>query len=416
MPTTTTFAFSDTSTFEQNIATFSAELIRLDAIAGPVLRDALPLLANGVQDKDTLLDVLDTALSTPPVAQAQLGQGQPPGAPPATPPHATIHWFLEGLEIEGFRGINNEGAPLALKFKPECVSSISAPNGVGKSSIYDALSFALRGKIDKLDRLLQAERGQDYYLNRFHPAGVGTVKLVLRPDNGGPAATLTITRNMAGQRSVTGHANAEALLAELNREFVLLDGQTFQSFMDETALNRGRSFSGLLGLARYSALRQQLQQLCHTRSFNTHFDTSAQTTKKATADRAIAAARTAIATDYEVLVQEQLSPQTASGDAQARCHAALKGIPTLSAHCDGRSFMQISGDDCHAAVNVAEGEPTRNVLPPSFKRKHAGRQRIRKRRRVTTSKRYLAAPKRAKQPLPQPPVNRFSDCTKSAMR
>jgi hypothetical protein len=207
MPTTTTFAFSDTSTFEQNIATFSAELIRLDAIAGPVLRDALPLLANGVQDKDTLLDVLDTALSTPPVAQAQLGQGQPPGAPPATPPHATIHWFLEGLEIEGFRGINNEGAPLALKFKPECVSSISAPNGVGKSSIYDALSFALRGKIDKLDRLLQAERGQDYYLNRFHPAGVGTVKLVLRPDNGGPAATLTITRNMAGQRSVTGHVS-----------------------------------------------------------------------------------------------------------------------------------------------------------------------------------------------------------------
>jgi hypothetical protein len=128
---------------------------------------------------------------------------------------------------------------------------------------------------------------------------------------------------------VTGHPNAEALLAELNREFVLLDGQTFQSFMDETAINRGRSFSGLLGLARYSALRQQLQQLCQTRSFNSHFDTSAQTAKKASADRAINAARTAIATDYEVLVQGKIGSQTTSADAQARCHASLKAIPTL---------------------------------------------------------------------------------------
>jgi hypothetical protein len=145
------------------------------------------------------------------------------------------------------------------------VSSISAPNGVGKSSIYDALNFALRGKIDKLDRLLQAERAQDYYLNRFHPAGVGTVKLNLRPDNGGAAVTLIVTRNAAGQRTLTGHNDAETLLAELNREFVLLDGQTFQSFMYETALNRGHSFSGLLGLHRYSTLRQQLQQLSQTR-------------------------------------------------------------------------------------------------------------------------------------------------------
>jgi flagellin-like hook-associated protein FlgL len=154
---------------------------------------------------------------------------------------------------------------------------------------------------------------------------------------------------------VTGHPNAEALLAELNREFVLLDGQTFQSFMDETALNRGRSFSGLLGLARYSALRQQLQQLCQTRSFNSHFDTSAQAAKKAGADRAINTARTAIAADYEVLVQEKIAPLATSVEAQARCQAALNAIPTLSSHCDRRTFMQISGDDCHAAVNAAEG-------------------------------------------------------------
>ena len=36
-------------------------------------------------------------------------------------------WFLQSIEIEGFRGINNEGDPLTLRFKDDCVSSISAP-------------------------------------------------------------------------------------------------------------------------------------------------------------------------------------------------------------------------------------------------------------------------------------------------
>jgi hypothetical protein len=365
MPTIVPFAFSDTSTFDQNITDFSAELAKLDAVAGPILAGALPALSNGEQDKGDLLDALEAALSTPLATTAPSavpGQPATPPPSPATTASAPIQWFLEGLEVEGFRGINNEGAPLALKFKPNCVSSITAPNGVGKSSIYDALSFALRGKIDKLDRLLQAERPQDYYLNRFHSAGLGTVKLTLRPDNGGAAVTITVARNAAGQRGVSGHPDAEALLAELNREFVLLDGQTFQSFMDETALNRGRSFSGLLGLARYSTLRQQLQQLSHTRSFNSHFDTSAQATKKVAADRSIVAARKAIETDYEALVLEKIAPQALAADSQARCHAALTAIPTLSPHCDGRTFMQISGADCHAAVNAAEGGPDKARL------------------------------------------------------
>jgi hypothetical protein len=62
MPNTAQFAFSDTSTFDQNIADFSAELARLDAVAGPVLRGALSALANGEQDRGALLDALDAAL------------------------------------------------------------------------------------------------------------------------------------------------------------------------------------------------------------------------------------------------------------------------------------------------------------------------------------------------------------------
>lgn len=38
-------------------------------------------------------------------------------------------YFLSSLNIEGFRGINNDGDPLVLKFKTDAVNSIHAPNG-----------------------------------------------------------------------------------------------------------------------------------------------------------------------------------------------------------------------------------------------------------------------------------------------
>ncbi|MCK1380074.1 AAA family ATPase, partial [Bradyrhizobium sp. 24] len=82
-------------------------------------------------------------------------------------------WYLQRVSIEGFRGINNEGAPLVLKLKPDCVNSISAPNGVGKTSIFDAIVYAITGRIPKLEDLPAAEKGPSYYLNRFHSGGVG---------------------------------------------------------------------------------------------------------------------------------------------------------------------------------------------------------------------------------------------------
>ena len=184
-------------------------------------------------------------------------------------------WFLRSITIEGFRGINNEGDPLVLNFKENCVTSVSAPNGVGRISIFDALSFAIRGGIPKLDDLPASEGGGDYYVNRFHNAGVGRVSLTLMPDGGGTAQTITVTRLADGTRTVAGPANAESLLADLNREFVLLDHDTFQSFISERDLERGRSFAGLLGLKQYSDVRQQLQALANTRAFNGHFGTSA---------------------------------------------------------------------------------------------------------------------------------------------
>jgi hypothetical protein len=358
--------FIDTATFEQNIAAYSSELSKIDATLAPVLATALPALADETHEKSKLLDDLFAGLGT--LHRNTVGTLQTnsvttttSSAPSAAP---AVRWFLEGIEIEGFRGINNEGSPLALKFKPECVSSISAPNGVGKSSIFDALSFALRGKVAKLDRLLQAERPQDYYLNKFHAGGIGTVKLLLRPDNGGNLVPITVTRNAAGSRNVVGPRgiDAQALLDDLDREFVLLDAHTFQSFIDDKALDRGRAFSGLLGLARYSMLRQQLQALCNTRSFNAHFDTAGHAARKAAADRNRGAARAAITTDYLGLVKDPIAVEAPVAESQQRCQAALHSFPVLVDHCFDRPFMEVDIDACLGAIRIAEGGPKRERL------------------------------------------------------
>ena len=41
-------------------------------------------------------------------------------------------YFLASAAIEGFRGINNDGDPLVLKFKHDAVNSVHAP-GDGES-------------------------------------------------------------------------------------------------------------------------------------------------------------------------------------------------------------------------------------------------------------------------------------------
>jgi DNA repair exonuclease SbcCD ATPase subunit len=119
-------------------------------------------------------------------------------------------WLLDSVEIEGFRGINNEGDPLVLQFAHEAVNSVSAPNGVGKSSIFDALTFALRKALPKLDDLPATENGGEYYLNRFHSKDFGTIRLTICPVGGGAPVPITVTRDASGVRTASAPAGIDA--------------------------------------------------------------------------------------------------------------------------------------------------------------------------------------------------------------
>jgi DNA repair exonuclease SbcCD ATPase subunit len=271
-------------------------------------------------------------------------------------------WFLQSIEIEGFRGINNEGDPLTLRFKDDCVSSISAPNGVGKSSIFDAISFAMRGGIPKLDHLPASENSEDYYVNRFHSLGVGSVVITLAPVGGGTPISITARKEADGSRTVSGPPNTNALLEQLNREFVLLDYNSFRSFIDDKDLDRGRSFAGLLGLKQYSDARQQLQGVANTRAYNGHCGTSEFEQDKRIADEDVRRHERASRLAFEALTTEQLSDYPTREDAKNAAHAALEQVPLLKSHCTGKSFEGIELDGCIAIIKQAEGGEDRARL------------------------------------------------------
>ena len=127
-------------------------------------------------------------------------------------------YFLSRLQIEGFRGINNEGQPLDLKLDVDAVNSVFGPNGHGKSSIFEALLYAIYGTVPKLDDLPASERAGAYYSNRFHSSGTSTIILTLAPDDGSPHAQIRIVRDKSGVRSVdspSGHLDPDKLLRDL---------------------------------------------------------------------------------------------------------------------------------------------------------------------------------------------------------
>tara|TARA_R110001599_G_scaffold261569_1_gene461984 strand:- start:2497 stop:4968 length:2472 start_codon:yes stop_codon:yes gene_type:complete len=273
-------------------------------------------------------------------------------------------WFLKQIDIEGFRGINNEGSPLAIKLKPDKVNSISAPNGVGKTSIFDAILYCLTGQIQKLEELPAAEKGTSYYLNRFHSGNTGKIDLTLQPENGDPPVLVSITRDNNGTRTVTAPAgvDGEGILTELNREFVLLDGKTFQQFIDLKPLDRGRSFAGLLGLRRYSSLRRGLVEISNTRAFNNHFAITAKAQAISIAKNAAQRASVNITEAYKSLVGDDLDLAMSETDLLTNAHSALNGIHLLKPICDGKTFEEIDPSECVNAAKSAEGGEAREKL------------------------------------------------------
>jgi hypothetical protein len=262
-------------------------------------------------------------------------------------------YFLTKLAIEGFRGINNEGDPLTLTFRRDAVNSVFAVNGLGKSSIFEALSYAIRGRIPKLDVLPAADEPQAYYVNRFHSGQKAAIRLTLEPDDGDPAVEIVVERSANGLRTVTSpssHPDPESLLRTLDGTATLLDHQTFDSFVDDTPLKRGRAFSALVGLGRLSEYRQALEMLSNAKTLKSDFSLDTLDAQRASSNQQADAAQRRIQKAYAGLIGVA-PPQPLDGPTIATAaHTALLGIPLAVPFVIGKTFGDVKFAEIQTAI------------------------------------------------------------------
>ncbi|MFN4274610.1 MAG: AAA family ATPase [Aliihoeflea sp.] len=274
-------------------------------------------------------------------------------------------YFLASAAIEGFRGINNDGDPLMLKFKHDAVNSVHAPNGVGKSSIFEALHFALHGTVPRLEGMQDAEQGASYIVNKFHPAQQATVALVFKSDDGTPDVSITVTRTAAGGRVVTspsGHADPDSFLADLCEDFVLVDYPRFASLVDCSALERGRSFASLVGMSRYSQLRQALDGAKNTRNINSDLGLSTLDTEVTAENRALGAVEQRILAAYQEVTGAVGGQMADTAALKAQVTAGLAGIALFTPLLADVSVMDLDFDAAERIVDQEEGGAARKTL------------------------------------------------------
>lgn len=274
-------------------------------------------------------------------------------------------YFLGSLSIEGFRGINNDGDPLVLKFKSDAVNSVHAPNGVGKSSIFEAVCFAIHGIVPRLKALQEAEQGDTYIVNRFHPGQQATVDLIFASDDGSPDVAIKVVRAANGARLVTspsGHADPQQFLASLQEDFVLVDYNRFAKLIDISALERGRSFASLVGLSRYSRLRQALDGAKRTQNLNSDLNLSALDAEVTTGARALSAIERRVIAAHDEVAGAAGAAVDKLSDLKAPVTAALSAIALLKPLIGEASVMDLDFEAAELAIEKEEGGEARKTL------------------------------------------------------
>jgi hypothetical protein len=274
-------------------------------------------------------------------------------------------YFLKKLRIEGFRGINNFNRPLELKFRDDAVNSVFAINALGKSSIFEAICYAIRGNIQKLDDLPAADRGSEYYCNLFHSSRKSNIELTFAPNDDSQEIIINVGRSPDGIRHVSspsGYFDPEAFLKSLDSELALLDHKTFQKFIEETPLNRGRSFSALLGSSKLSELRQILNVLSDTRNINNDFKLNVLETEYKNLIEAEKSLQDRICQNYGRITGKE--KQDVSNHKNIACEATdvLKKAQLIKPFLVGKDILNADFESIHEAIKKAEGSDKRNEL------------------------------------------------------
>jgi DNA repair exonuclease SbcCD ATPase subunit len=266
-------------------------------------------------------------------------------------------YFIRALAVEGFRGINNAGDPLRLRFKPGAVNSVFAPNAQGKSSMFEALCYAIKGVVPKLEEMPASDRPSEYYANRFHQGSPAIISLTLEPDDGSPQVEISVERLVDGTRRVvspSGYPDPDGLLKSLDTEMCLVDNRAFLRFVEDTPLERGRSFSSLLGIGELSEFRQALETLAHGRTVASDFEIKSLETSVEGQSRELQRKEVEIRDELRSLADVALPEPLNLADVNKAAIASLKQIKVLRDHVDGQTLEGIDWSQVKEAIKTAE--------------------------------------------------------------
>ncbi|QQS18719.1 AAA family ATPase [Candidatus Saccharibacteria bacterium] len=347
--------FDELNGFDGSLEDFLKHMESIDAALGKILRDNIGELKGATYEK-ARKDARDSFNAKVVAALDALKKRS----------KKMSRYFLTRICVEGFRGINNEGEPLELKFKTNSANSVYAINGTGKSSLFDALCYAICGDIPKLGKLQAIEKPEDYYANKFHSQGTAIIILDFESDDAtSQKVSIQVARAADGTRTVTspsGHADPNGFLESLNESFTLLDYETFSTFIDHTPLERGRSFSSLLGLAVYSDFRQTLKTAIDTRALNSDLDISSLTFQAQSSKDATALAVTKLETNFNALVGRSIEDVTKLAGYKDEAMKTLGGIRLLGEELSGKTIDEVDFDELNKIIKAAEGGKERVEL------------------------------------------------------
>ncbi|WP_187393381.1 AAA family ATPase [Arthrobacter echini] len=318
-------------------------------------------------------EALNRMPTTTPADPAASANSTNPGAAaspqiPTTSPNPPVsgpRFFLSQLSVEGFRGIKNEGTPLVLKFDASSVNSVFAQNGTGKSSLYEALQYAIQGSVPRLASMQANENSDSYLANLFHSKGEATIKLTLAPDDGTANVEIEVKRSASGQRTVTSatnHPDPNGLLKSLDQDFTLLDYSTFTRFIEDTALNRGRSFSSLLGLSDYANFRRMIKTVENTQTFRSDFAIAEAEGSKRHHQQGVQGSFDRFSRFYTEVTGQEITDVSKSGEWGPDLVHSLRGVPLLHDALEGKALAVVDFTQLRDEVLKAEGGPDRKRL------------------------------------------------------
>jgi hypothetical protein len=273
-------------------------------------------------------------------------------------------FFLRRLSIEGFRGINNEGAPLVLDFSTDGVNSIYAINAFGKSSIFQALQYAITGSVSKLEAMMAAEHPERYYNNLFH-TGSAKIEMTFAADDGAADIAILVQRTKAGVRTISspsGHVDPQGFLASLASDLALLDCATFETFIGDSPLERGRSFASLVGLSQLSELRQALEVLSNSGTMRRDFEMDALDAEVAGIREGGTRASSRLRVSYEALLGRLPTEPLVDAAIGTDALAALRAIPLLASLITVTKLEETDFSTIEAEIARAEGSTLRAEL------------------------------------------------------